>query len=156
MNSFFVEISRNYILWTAAVSWFAAQLIKFAVALVKERKISALLLVSSGGMPSSHTSFVVSLSAMVGLNSGFDSVLFAVCAAFSAVIMYDATGVRQHAGKQAAVLNMLIENLNDPNISLEKKLKELLGHTPKQVMAGAALGLAIAFAAGVLYGYIEI
>ena len=156
MEFFFVEISRNYILGTAAVSWFAAQLIKFAVALAKEKKVSALLLVSSGGMPSSHTSFVVALSAMVGLHSGFDSVLFAVCAAFSAVIMYDATGVRQHAGKQAAVLNMLIENLNDPNISLEKKLKELLGHTPKQVMAGAALGIAIAFAAGVLYGYIEI
>jgi len=112
------------------------------------------MLMSSGGMPSSHTSFVVSLSIMVGLHSGFDSILFAISATFSAVIMYDATGVRQHAGKQAAVLNMLIENLNDPNISLEKKLKELLGHTPKQVMAGAALGVVVALAAGVFYGYI--
>ena len=60
----------------------------------------------------------------------------------------------KHAGKQAAVLNMLIENLNDPNISLEKKLKELLGHTPKQVMAGAALGVAVAFVSGVLHGYV--
>lgn len=156
MNDFFLEISRNYILWTAVASWFAAQLIKFVVALVAERKFSPLLLMSSGGMPSSHTSFVVALSTMVGMHSGFDSTLFALCATFSAVIMYDATGVRQHAGKQAAVLNMLIENLNDPNISLEKKLKELLGHTPKQVMAGAALGIAIAFAAGIFYGYIVI
>jgi len=93
---------------------------------------------------------------MVGLNSGFDSTLFAVSATFSAIIMYDATGVRQHAGKQAAVLNMLIENLNNPNISLDEKLKELLGHTPIQVMAGAVLGITIAFIAGTMVGYIEI
>jgi len=152
--AFFLEISRNYVLGTAAVSWFAAQLIKFALALAIERKLSLLLLVSSGGMPSSHTSFCVALSTMVGLQAGFDSTLFAIAAVFTAVIMYDATGVRQHAGRQAAVLNMLVENLNDPNISLEKKLKELLGHTPKQVMAGAALGIAVAVVSGIMRGYI--
>ena len=122
--------------------------------MVRERKFSPILLMSSGGMPSSHTSFVVALSAMVGLQQGFDSAVFAISMVFASVVMYDATGVRRHAGKQAAVLNMLIENLNNPNISLEKKLKELLGHTPKQVMAGAVLGLVVAAAFGVVHGYI--
>ena len=144
MENFFLEISANYILWTAVVSWFLAQLIKFVVALVRERRFSLLLLVSSGGMPSSHTSFVVALATMVGLQVGFDSILFAMAATFSAVIMYDATGVRQHAGRQAAVLNMLVEHLDDPNISLETKLKELLGHTPRQVVAGLVLGILVA------------
>ncbi|MCL2618381.1 MAG: divergent PAP2 family protein [Defluviitaleaceae bacterium] len=156
MGNVLHEISRNYILVTAAASWLAAQLIKSVVSIVREKRFSPLILMSSGGMPSSHTSFAVALSTMVGLNSGFDSTLFAVSATFSAIIMYDATGVRQHAGKQAAVLNMLIENLNNPNISLDEKLKELLGHTPIQVMAGAVLGITIAFIAGTMVGYIEI
>lgn len=154
MNTFLTEISHNYVLGTAAVSWFIAQFIKFLTAMVRERKFSPILLMSSGGMPSSHTSFVVALSAMVGLQQGFDSAVFAISMVFASVVMYDATGVRRHAGKQAAVLNMLIENLNNPNISLEKKLKELLGHTPKQVMAGAVLGLVVAAAFGVVHGYI--
>ena len=154
MDIFFTEISQNYVLGTAAVSWFIAQLIKFITAIVAERRFSPLLLVSSGGMPSSHTSFVVALSAMVGLQQGFDSAIFAISLVFSSVVMYDATGVRRHAGKQAEVLNMLVENLNNPNISLEKKLKELLGHTPKQVLAGAVLGVGVAAAAGFWHGYI--
>jgi len=155
LNFFFSELSQNYVLGTAAVSWFIAQLIKFVTAIVAERRFSPLLLVSSGGMPSSHTSFVVALSAMVGLQHGFDSAVFAVSLVFSSVVMYDATGVRRHAGKQAEVLNMLVENLNNPNISLEKKLKELLGHTPKQVLAGAVLGALVAAASGFMHGYIS-
>jgi len=156
LNLFFTEISQNYVLATAAVSWFVAQLIKFLTALIAEKRFSLLLLVSSGGMPSSHTSFVVALSAMVGLQQGFDSAIFAVSLVFSSVVMYDATGVRRHAGKQAAVLNMLVEKLNNPNISLEKKLKELLGHTPKQVLAGAVLGAVTAIISGFLNGYIHL
>ena len=154
MNIFLTEISQNYVLATAAVSWFIAQLIKFLTAIVREKKFSPLLLVSSGGMPSSHTSFVVALSTMVGLQQGFNSAVFAISLVFSSVVMYDATGVRRHAGKQAQVLNMLVENLNNPNISLEKKLKELLGHTPKQVLAGAILGIVVAIVSAIRHGYI--
>ena len=149
-----LEISRNHILTTAAISWATAQVIKFVTALVTQRKFSILPLVSSGGMPSSHTSFVVALATMTGLQQGFDSGMFAIAAVFSCIVMYDATGVRQHAGKQAAVLNMLVENLNNPNISLEKKLQELLGHTPKQVLAGAVLGITIAITSGIIHNYI--
>jgi len=154
LNIFLTEISQNYVLATAAVSWFIAQLIKFLTAIVREKKFSPLLLVSSGGMPSSHTSFVVALSTMVGLQQGFNSAVFAISLVFSSVVMYDATGVRRHAGKQAQVLNMLVENLNNPNISLEKKLKELLGHTPKQVLAGAILGIVVAIVSAIRHGYI--
>jgi len=151
--NFFQEISQNHILWTAVSSWFVAQLIKFIAALVKTKRLSFWLFFSSGGMPSSHTSFVVALSTLLGIREGFDSPIFAIAAVTTAIVMYDATGVRQQAGKHAVVLNRLLQYLDDPSISLEMKLKELLGHTPRQVMAGAALGIAIAILSAVFHGY---
>lgn len=151
---FFQEVSNNHVLWTAVASWFVAQSIKFLTMLGRSRRLSFSLFVSSGGMPSSHTSFVVALAAILGLREGFDSPMFAVSAVVASVIMYDATGVRRQAGKHAAVLNRLVTYLDDPGISLEMKLKELLGHTPRQVMAGAALGIGMAIASALWHGYI--
>ena len=151
---FFQEVSQNYVLWVAVLSWFVAQTIKFVTSLGINGKLSLSLFVSSGGMPSSHTSFVVALATFLGIRDGFDSMMFALAAVLSAVVMYDATGVRQQAGKQAVVINMLIRHLDDPNISLERKLKELLGHTPLQVMAGALLGIAVATSVAIVKGYI--
>jgi uncharacterized protein len=110
------------------------------------RTFNLSMLFASGGMPSSHSSTVTALTTSVGIVSGFDSTVFAMGVCLSIVVMYDAAGVRQAAGRQAKVLNKIIQNFftSDQPISKEK-LKELLGHTPKQVYAGAALGIATSF-----------
>ncbi|HPJ22242.1 MAG TPA: divergent PAP2 family protein [Clostridia bacterium] len=126
------------------VSWVAAQALKFIIDLIVRRKIDYRRLLGSGGMPSSHSAFVVSLSTVVGIGVGFESALFGVTLAFSLIVMYDAAGVRRAAGKQAKVLNrMFHHNKGKGEFHLEEDLKELIGHTPVEVIAGALLGLAI-------------
>jgi len=100
-----------------------------------------------GGMPSSHSTLVAALATSVGLVEGFNSAAFAICAALSLIVMYDASGIRRAAGKQAEMINAIVEawDENDPLVK-EIKLKELLGHTPVEVVAGAILGIIIAVA----------
>lgn len=139
------EIISNPILQTAFIAWFAAQLIKIILTLIKERRFDFTRLFGSGGMPSSHAAFTVSLAVSIGFYEGFNSVMFALAAAFSIVVMYDATGVRRSAGEQAAILNKIVEKLGREHISQTgKMLKELLGHTPIQVFTGALLGILVA------------
>ena len=97
----------------------------------------------SGGMPSSHSSTTCALMMMIGFSEGFDSAVFALAFAFSAIVMYDAAGVRRSTGKNAAVLNRLIDRLYTDGSFDEEHLKELVGHTPVQVLAGALLGILI-------------
>ena len=140
-----MDLCKNSILQTVLISWFAAQLIKVIIVLIIERRVDFTRITGSGGMPSSHSSFTVSLAAAIGFTDGFDSVAFALAAAFSLVVMYDASGVRRSAGQQAAILNRIVEKLGKEELSATgKKLKELLGHTPMEVVAGALLGLIIA------------
>ena len=142
---YLLQISHNNVLQTAILSWFVAQLIKVILVLIKEKKLDFTRLTGSGGMPSSHSSFTVALATAVGFESGFDSVLFGVSLAFSFVVMYDASGVRRSAGQQAAILNKLVERFGKEDFAQTgKKLKELLGHTPLEVFAGAVLGIVIA------------
>ena len=144
MSDLFAELFNNATLWVAILGWAVAQLIKFVIELARRRRIDISLFVSSGGMPSSHTSFVTAMTTSIGLRDGFDSSLFAVCAIISMVVMYDAAGVRRAAGHHAAIINDLLDHIEDTGIILDKKLKELLGHTPVEVAAGAILGVAIA------------
>ena len=102
------------------------------------------VIMSSGGMPSSHSAFVSSLTTSVGLLEGFDSNLFAVCLVLSFIVMYDASGVRRAAGQQAAVINVIVKNLEDFGLKIDSQLKELLGHSPIEVISGAMLGIIIA------------
>lgn len=140
-----IEIFANKIIQTAILAWFIAQLIKVILTLLKENTLDFTRLFGSGGMPSSHAAFTVALATAVGFTSSFSSVDFALAAAFAIVVMYDATGVRRSAGEQAAILNKIVEKLGKEHISeTGKKLKELLGHTPVQVFAGAILGLFVA------------
>jgi acid phosphatase family membrane protein YuiD len=126
------------------VSWVMAQALKFLIDLILRRKIDYTRLFGSGGMPSSHSAFVVSLSTVIGIGTGFNSALFGVTLAFSLIVMYDAAGVRRAAGKQAKVLNRMFQhNRAKGEFHLEEDLKELIGHTPVEVIAGALLGLAI-------------
>jgi acid phosphatase family membrane protein YuiD len=138
------ELTRNAILWAAICSWAAAQLIKILIELIKKKKFNLSLIISSGGMPSSHSSFVTAMAMSVGLYEGFSSTIFAIGAVFSLVVMYDAAGVRRAAGYQAAAINMLFKLFEDQGIKLDKNLKELLGHTPVEVAAGALLGILVA------------
>lgn len=137
--------------WTDSVlvaclaAWLTAQLIKFVTVLIKNKKIDFTRLVGSGGMPSSHSSFVTCLAMGVGLKDGFFSTTFAVSTVFAVVVMYDAAGVRRAAGQQAKILNRIVDEWDKSDFSeKDKQLKELLGHTPKEVVSGATLGIVVA------------
>ena len=139
------EFLSSSILVTTIIAWFAAQVIKVIWVLMKSRKFDFRRFVGSGGMPSSHSSFVTSLACSVGLLEGFGSTAFAITLVLAMVVMYDAAGVRRAAGQQAKILNKLVEDWEKKDFTgTEKKLKELLGHTPTEVFAGALLGIVIA------------
>lgn len=122
-----------------------AQSIKVLTTWYKENRWDAKQLVGSGGMPSSHSATVTALAVAVGLQEGFASSLFATAAVFASVVMYDAFGVRLHAGKQAEVLNQIVYELpSEHPLAETRPLRELLGHTPPQVFAGGVLGFAVA------------
>ncbi|NLX63769.1 MAG: divergent PAP2 family protein [Clostridiaceae bacterium] len=124
------------------ISWFLAQLIKFVIHLIQHRKIDFKKLVASGGMPSSHSAITVCLATVMAIKNGLNSSEFAISTILSFIVMADAAGVRRAAGKQAEVLNKLIYHSRE--IRVDKELKVLLGHTPVQVFAGAALGILVA------------
>lgn len=130
---------------TAILAWFAAQVIKVITVVVTDKRIDFGRFIGSGGMPSSHSAFVTGLAMSIGLNSGFSGEAFSIAAVLAIVVMYDAAGVRRAAGEQAKILNQLVEEWGKQNYkNTEVHLKELLGHTPMQVFAGAVLGIAVA------------
>ena len=123
-----------------------AQIIKFLLHLIIKRSMDLRLFTTTGGMPSSHSAGVMGLSTAVGLIQGFDSIEFAIALGYAFIVMYDAAGVRRAAGKQAACLNKIIMDLYNQDLQeAGGKLKELLGHTPMQVLVGALYGVAYAF-----------
>ena len=136
----------NYLLISAIVSWITAQIFKIFTGVYKDRRINlTLLLFSTGGMPSSHAAGVMGLSTTVGLICGFSSIEFAMAFGYALVVMYDAAGVRRAAGKQAACLNRIIMDIYKQELKeAGGKLKELLGHTPMQVIMGALFGVVYA------------
>lgn len=125
----------------AILSWGTAQILKLLITFIQDKKWDFTKLVSAGGMPSSHSSFVTALTIGIGQVEGYGSSLFAACAVLSFIVMYDATGVRWESGQQAAAINKIVHMLQDPDIKLETQLKEILGHTPLQVFAGVMLGI---------------
>lgn len=145
------EILDNRVLLVALIACLIAQALKLVIELVKNRKLNIRVLVTTGGMPSAHSALVTSLAVGVGQTLGWSSPDFALAAIFAIIVMYDAAGVRQAAGKQARILNQMIDELFDekPDFS-QDRLKELLGHTPVQVIAGSALGITISWLAGSL------
>lgn len=138
------QLLHNQILMSTVIAWVLAQLIKVVLTLIFQRKLDWVRLFGSGGMPSSHSASVTCAATMAGLLNGFDSAIFGIAMVIALVVMYDAAGVRRAAGKQAKLLNELIENYYAEHYINEKKLKELLGHTPIEVAAGCILGIAIA------------
>ncbi|MFB2972180.1 divergent PAP2 family protein [Aerosakkonema sp. BLCC-F183] len=148
----FGQILDNRVLLVALFSCLIAQICKLAVHLIQHGKINIRVLVETGGMPSAHSALVASLAAGVGQTLGWASPDFALATIFAIIVMYDAAGVRQAAGKQARILNQIIDELfrEHPTFN-EDRLKELLGHTPFQVIVGSALGITISCLAGPAY-----
>lgn len=140
MNSFMEFIQNKYIL-VPIVLWFCIQSFKVIYDLITTKKLNFKRIIGAGGMPSSHSAVVVSLTTLVGKYEGVNTAIFAVAIVFSAVVMYDACGVRRAAGKQAALLNKIIETPGLTMPQVREKLVEALGHTPLQVFVGALIGL---------------
>ncbi len=138
-----MEIINNYPLICAVTAWLSAQLIKFAIVSIRGQKFNFVVLLQSGGMPSSHTATVCSLAVSVGFQQGFASEVFAISAILSFIVMYDAAGVRRAAGEQAKRINMLTQEWDDSEYETPEQLKERLGHTPLEVLGGALLGILI-------------
>lgn len=135
----------NYLLICAFAGWFTAQLIKCVRYVIRRRSFDFRLLMSSGGMPSSHSATVCALVTATAKISGMKSVEFALAFILAFIVMYDAAGVRRAAGEQAKVLNRMAKEFSDGDARyLDKNLKELIGHTPIQVVVGAILGILIA------------
>ena len=141
-----------WILILAVAAWAAAQLIKLLLQFLGERRLDLERALGSGGMPSSHSAFVCACAAATGNLYGWSSALFAIAAVLAIVVMYDASHVRKAAGEQAKILNYMMEHWTEMKPELfGKELKELLGHTPIQVFAGAVLGVAIGFCGSWLF-----
>jgi uncharacterized protein len=125
------------------VAWAIAQAAKVILTSVRQRKLNLRVLAETGGMPSSHAAIVMGMTTAVGKYAGLSSAPFAIALIFSFVVMYDAAGLRRAAGRQAAILNRLVEDLVHMRGMQEQRLRELLGHTPVEVLVGAMLGIVV-------------
>lgn len=137
---------KNEMLLAAVTAWLAAQIIKSVIYTIENRRFDISRLVGDGGMPSGHSATVSALATSSALCFGLSSYQFALAAVFAVVVMHDASGIRLESGKQAKAINEMLEYLQTWSFkTTEKRLEELLGHTPLQVLFGALLGLTVAF-----------
>ena len=141
MNNTFLGFITNKYIYIPFLLWLGIQLFKLIYDLITTKKFNFKRILGAGGMPSSHSAVVVSLAALIGKNYGVDSAIFALSVIFAFVVMYDACGVRRAAGKQAKVLNDIVNTPGLSNVQVQEKLQEALGHTPTQVFVGAVIGL---------------
>ncbi|HEY6040718.1 MAG TPA: divergent PAP2 family protein [Anaerolineae bacterium] len=139
------ELFANRVFQSTFICWATAQTLKFLIELIWKRRANFRLLTTAGGMPSSHTAAVTSLTTAVGLREGTGSSLFVACVVFATIVMYDAAGIRRAASIQARILNQIIDELFQGHPISETKLRELLGHTPVEVFVGAVLGIVGAY-----------
>ena len=142
MNSFMKFITNKYV-YVPILLWFIIQVFKVICDLVKNRKFNFKRILGAGGMPSSHSAVVVSLATLIGKYEGVDSSIFALSLTVALVVMYDACGIRRAAGKQARILNKIIETPGLTRMEISERLIEALGHTPLQVFVGAFIGLVV-------------
>ena len=156
MLEFFENLFSNKVLWCSVMAWAFAQVIKIIIALVMERKFRPDRIFGDGGMPSGHSATVISLGILVGWTEGFASPAFALATVFAIIVMNDAAGVRQEAGKHAAMLKVIGDGFNamfaekDQQVRTEK-IKLLVGHTPLQVLMGALLGALVAILSIIIF-----
>jgi len=142
-----IPLFTNVVLWTAITAWALAQGLKPLIDYLRTSSWNWSLLLRAGGMPSSHSALVAAIAHSVGLNFGFDTPLFAVAVTLAIIVIYDATGVRRQAGMHAEKINAIVRDLTSgpPHWhETQEQLKEVLGHTPMEAIAGTALGVIIA------------
>ncbi len=140
MGAFLSDLIRNRALIASVLAWLVAQLVKTLITLFRNRKLDLGLMVSPGGMPSAHSALVTALATAVARVNGIQSTVFAVAAVFAGVVMYDAAGVRLAVSQQAQILNRMIDDFFHARGFDQHRLRELVGHTPVQVLIGALLG----------------
>lgn len=139
-----MEIFFQYkYLITPFLIWFCIQSFKVFYDLITTKKFNFKRILGAGGMPSSHSAVVTGLATMIGKNQGIESPIFALSVVFAFVVMYDAAGIRRAAGKQAKLLNKIIETPGLTGVQVSEKLVEVLGHTPTQVLVGAIIGIVV-------------
>ena len=146
--NYFTEFITNKFIYVPLLTWFGIQLFKVIWDLVTTKKFNFKRILGAGGMPSSHSAVVVALCTMIGKNYGINSAIFGLSVVFAFVVMYDAAGVRRAAGKQAKLLNKIVQTPGLSNVEVTEKLQEVLGHTPTQVFVGAFIGLIV----GLIFG----
>ena len=147
MDTVIMQIIGNRIIQTGAVAWVLSQVIKTVIHLILNKKIIWERLVGDGGMPSSHSATVTSVAVATGFTAGWDSPVFAVAVFLAIIVIHDARGVRRETGKQAVVINNMLEffeKMGAGDMTPEQTLKEFVGHSPLQVAAGAVLGFIVA------------
>ena len=142
------QIFTNDVLVVSFVAWALAQVSKLLIYLLREGQLRARYLTAAGGMPSSHSAVVTAMATRVGMDDGVNSGLFAVAAVFAAVVLYDAAGVRRAVSHQARILNRMLDEVIENQRLNEKRLIELLGHTPFEVFVGMMLGIVTALSWG--------
>lgn len=142
MENLKMFFTNEYII-IPSILWFAVQTFKVLYELFKKKKFNFKRIMGAGGMPSSHSAVVTSITTLIGKNCGLNSPIFALSLIMALIVMYDACGVRRAAGKQAKVLNEIINNKGLSNIQIHEKLQEAIGHTPVQVIVGALLGILV-------------
>lgn len=147
MQEIFGQIIRNKIFMTTLSAWIIAQTIKVTLGVIRQKRFDFRWFIGTGGMPSSHASGASCLATAVGLAYGFDSAHFALAASFAIVVMFDAQGVRRSTGRQARILNKIMEDIYWRGKIHEGSLRELVGHTPIQVIMGFLLGVCVALLA---------
>jgi len=143
----FSQVIKNKILITTLSAWLIAQTIKVIFGVLRQKRFDFRWFVGTGGMPSSHAAGASCLATAIGLEYGFNSVYFALAASFAIVVMFDAQGVRRLTGKQAQILNKIMDDIYWQGRIQESRLRELIGHTPVEVIIGVLLGVTVAFLA---------
>jgi len=145
MSTIFTEAIKNKIFMTTLSAWAIAQTIKVSLGIIRKKRFDFRWFIGTGGMPSSHAAGASCLATAIGFKYGFDSVYFALAASFALVVMFDAQGVRRATGKQAYILNKIMDDIYWQGKPKENRLRELIGHTPVEVIVGCLLGMAIAY-----------
>ncbi len=135
----------NPSLIAALIAWAIAQVLKVLIEYIALKKWNWGLLFEAGGMPSSHSAMVSAAALSIGLHGGFYEPVFTISAIFAMIVIYDATGIRRESGRQAVLINSIIETISKGKIPPGEKLKEVLGHTPGEAILGTLLGLTIGF-----------
>jgi hypothetical protein len=139
------DIFKNKVFMTTLTAWAIAQTIKVTIGVIRQHRFDFRWFIGTGGMPSSHAAGASCLAVAIGLKDGFSSVDFALAGAFALVVMFDAQGVRRATGRQAFILNRILDDIYWQGKTREGRLRELVGHTPIEVIVGSLLGIAVAF-----------